>query len=314
MSTSPFGQRLCEAIRTKRTAVMVGIDPRWESLPPAEQSKAVSEFGPTLDAVAAAYTSFGRQVIDGVAELAPVVKFQVAFFEAAGPAGLASLQELIGYAKNAGLIVVVDGKRNDIGSTAQAYADAWLGAASVGEASQSPFGGDALTVNPYLGSEGVEPFLKQCDQLGKGIFVLVRTSNPGAGKLQDLVTQSGHTVHQVIADWVEEWNAERTDASGYGPVGAVVGATVPEHLQDLRTRMPHAILLLPGYGAQGGTAADLASAFDSDGMGAVVNNSRGILFAYQQPAYQGLHWLDAVVAATKAMREDLAAATTLSKL
>lgn len=309
-----FSERLCSAIESKQTAVMVGIDPRWDMLPEEEKQEAITEYGPTLEAVAHAYYSFCNQVINLIADHVPVVKFQVAFFEAAGPVGLNALERLMSEAKKAGLLVVADAKRSDIGSTAEAYAQAWLGKAAVDQSKHAVFDADALTVNPYLGAEGVDPFLKACDELGKGLFVLVRTSNPGAGKLQDLKTETGRTVYQLMAQWVYNWNGSRVDSTGYGPVGAVVGATVPDHLRELRLEMPHSILLIPGYGAQGGTAADIACAFDSNGMGAVVNNSRGILFAYQQPAYANLHWRDAVVAATINMRDDLAAHTSLKKL
>lgn len=301
-----FGEKLCEAVRNKRSAVMVGIDPRWDLLPTTVREPALEQYGPTLEAVAAAYLQLGRKIIEAVAAYAPVVKFQVAFFEAAGLPGMKTLTELMNDARQAGLLVVLDGKRNDIGTTAEAYAQAWLGTHTVQDHSLAVWDADALTVTPYLGAEGIEPFLQVCDEKEKGIFVLVRTSNPGAGRLQDLRTQDGQAIYQVIADWVEEWSQTRVGDCGYGSVGAVVGATVPEHLRELRQRMPHTILLIPGYGAQGGTAADIAGAFDSRGLGAVVNNSRGILFAYRQPGYRELDWLDAAVAATRAMRDDLA--------
>jgi orotidine-5'-phosphate decarboxylase len=285
---------------------MVGLDPRWEQLPEDVRHWAVGEHGATLEAVAAAYGRFCTGVIDQVADLVPIVKFQAAFFEAAGPAGLQVLWELIRVARDAGLLVVLDGKRNDIGSTAEAYAAAYLGAATVEGARLAVWSADALTVNPYLGAEGIEPFLRTARAHVTGIFVLVRTSNPGAGRLQDLLV-GDQAIYQRIADWVEEWSAAAVGEYGYGPVGAVVGATVPAQVAELRRRMPHVVLLIPGYGAQGGSAADVATAFDARGFGAVVNNSRGILYAFQEPAYAGQDWPAAVRSATLKMIADLAA-------
>lgn len=301
----PFFQRLSDAIRRKQTPVMVGLDPNWDQIPPDVRAAALAERGESLEAVARAYRAFCLGIIEVVAELVPVVKFQAAFFEAAGPAGMLVLAELMTAARDAGLLVVLDGKRNDIGNTAAAYAKAYLGSISVGDRQIRPWGADALTVNPFLGGEGIEPFLEEARANGAGIFVLVRTSNPGAGRLQDLHAPN-KTIYQTIADWVEEWSVASAGDSPYGAVGAVVGATVPEQVVELRARMPHAYLLLPGYGAQGGCARDTAAAFDSAGLGAVVNNSRGILFAYRSEPYQNLPWRDAARAATSAMIDDLA--------
>jgi orotidine-5'-phosphate decarboxylase len=213
-----------------------------------------------------------------------IVKFQMAFFEALGSQGMSILEWLAGRAIQSGLIVVFDGKRNDIGNTASAYARAYL--------SRTWWSSDALTVNPYLGEEGLTPFVDVAQANGTGIFVLVRTSNPGAGKLQDALVD-GRPVYSIVADWVRE-AAERTKGeSKYSPVGAVVGATAPQQLADLREQLPSSILLIPGFGAQGGTAADCAPAFDKDGLGAVVNNSRGILYAWKKPEHANRHWLDA---------------------
>lgn len=309
----PFGDRLCEAVRRKKTPVMVGIDPRWELLPDELRTPAVAEHGETLEAVAEAYRTFGNAVIDRVADLVPVVKFQAAFFEAAGPAGMSTLHHLMTAARDAGLLVVLDGKRNDIGSTAEAYAAAYLGRTVVGSTESTPWPADALTVNAYLGAEGIEPFLDAARRHGAGFFVLVRTSNPGAGLLQDQ-SLGDRTVYQTIGDWVEEWSADSLGASGYGSVGAVVGATVPEQVVELRKRMPHVLLLLPGYGVQGGGARDTAAAFDANGLGAVVNNSRGVLFAYRNAEYADRPWRDAIADATRAMIDDLAANTRAGRL
>lgn len=297
-----FASRLAEAVRRTGTAAMVGLDPRWESLPDELKSAAGTD---RRAAVAGAYRDFCRTVIDGVAGLVPIVKFQAAFFEAVGPAGMVALADAMQHAVDAGLLVILDGKRNDIGSTAQAYAEAYLGGSAA-----PTWPAHSLTVNPYLGLEGIEPFAKAAAQAGTGVFVLVRTSNPGAGALQD-ASLGERTVYQLVADWVEQYSRQYAalDGGGYGPLGAVVGATVPAQLAEARTRMPHAWLLVPGYGAQGGTSADVAAAFDDHGLGAIVNNSRGILFAFREPAYAHLPWRATFAAATHAMIADLAAHT-----
>jgi orotidine-5'-phosphate decarboxylase len=265
--------------------------------------------GPLRDAVqhdaadewAAAYTQFCCEIIDAVADLVPCVKPQAAFFEQLGPAGGVALGEVIRHARRAGLLVILDGKRNDIGSTAQAYADAYLG-------SDGPWGSDALTVSPYLGRDSLEPFVDTCVERRAGIFVLVKTSNPGGGWLQNRETD-GQTVFASVAQLLTEFNASRTDAAGYGPVGAVVGATYPQELAELRAAMPHSWILIPGFGAQGGGAGDVQAGFHPGGLGAVVNSSRHLIFAHQRPEFADRfgerRWQDAVRAATEQMNEQL---------
>lgn len=310
---TPFADRLCFKIRDCGNPVMVGIDPRWEQLPRGFRDQAISERGKTLRAVAEAYERFAIEVIDAVADLAPIVKFQAAFFEAAGPLGLEALRQAMRYARKAGLLIVLDGKRNDIGATATAYAQAYLGAADIDGARESAWDADALTVNPYLGSEGIEPFLVEAEKSGGGVFLLVRTSNKGAGELQELETD-GKRLYERVADKVEAWSSPRAGETGFGPMGAVVGATVPAQIGELRARMPHAIMLLPGYGAQGGRASDIGEAFRPDGLGAVVNNSRGIIFAHERPEHVGKPFVDAVRDATRQMIDDLAAHTPARRL
>ncbi|WP_286763066.1 MULTISPECIES: orotidine-5'-phosphate decarboxylase [Rhodopirellula] len=297
-----FATQLNAAILRTGSVTCVGLDPRLEQLPkPLRES--VSEN--RKDSVAAAYTQFCCEIIDAVAGLVPCVKPQAAFFEQLGPAGMVSLGEVIAHANRAGLIVITDGKRNDIGSTATAYADAYLGSAEPG---RSPWGSDALTVSPYLGRDSLEPFVEVCDRRAAGIFVLVKTSNPGGGYLQDL-SVDGKTIYQSVAELVTELNKSRLDADGYGPVGAVVGATYPEQLVELRKAMPHSILLVPGFGAQGGSADDVRAAMDSNGAGAVVNSSRHIIFAHKREEFpvtaDESNWQDAVRAATVQMNEQL---------
>jgi orotidine-5'-phosphate decarboxylase len=302
-----FGQRLMRAVQLKRTPTMVGIDPRWNSLP--EEIKSDVPGKPTADQIAQGYDSFGRAVLEAVADLVPVVKFQSAFFEALGPAGMAVLWSLAELANRLGLIVVMDAKRGDIGSTAEAYADAYL-APLPGET--KPIA-DALTVNPFLGKETIEPFLQSSKAHHTGLFVLVRTSNPGSADLQ--LQRSNHgTISDQLARWVEDWSSQSAGNLGYGDVGAVVGATHASELHSFRQQMPHVPILLPGYGAQGGSAKDLADAFDDRGLGGVVNNSRGILFAYQTERLRGRDWRDAIRAATQEMIVDLAAHTPAGNL
>lgn len=295
-----FGDHLAEQVQLKKSSVCVGLDPRWASLPAALRG--------TLDPkdvvkVAAAIQCFCQEVIDAVAEVAPIIKPQAAFFELLGPAGMQALAAVIVHARKRGLLVLLDGKRGDIGSTAEGYADAYLGAAS-------PWQCDALTVNPYLGDDTLEPFVKMANARDAGIFVLVKTSNPGSGFLQDLQVNGGQTIYQRVAETVESNAAASLGDSGYGSVGAVVGATYPEQLHELRSLMPHAWILIPGFGAQGGTPQDVAHGFDARGLGAIVNSSRGIIFAYTLPQYSHLAWQDAVATAAADMAQQLHAAVS----
>jgi orotidine-5'-phosphate decarboxylase len=236
----------------------------------------------------------------------------MAFFEELGPSGMTALAEAVRYAQERGLLVILDGKRNDIGTTAQAYADAYLGPRS-----QSAWSADALTVSPYLGDDSITPFVSVAQERGAGIFVLVKTSNPGGGRFQDLVT-GGLPLYRHVAAFVEELSAKSRGEQGYGIVGAVAGATYPAQLAELRQAMPSTLLLIPGYGAQGGTAQDCAAAFDERGLGAVVNNSRGIIFAHAKAPYRERfgagRWQEAVESATRDMIAELNAETSAGRL
>jgi orotidine-5'-phosphate decarboxylase len=305
----PFADGLDAAVRRCRNPVLVGLDPRAESLPEGILSGAGST---GLEDTAAAYGQFCRGVIDVVAPLVPAVKPQAAFFEELGPAGMIVLADVIRYAHEKGLLVILDGKRNDIGSTATAYARGMLGSGG-----QSPWGADALTVSPYLGDDSLQPFVDVAKQRAAGVFVLVKTSNPGGRMLQDLVA-SDRPVYRYVADYVEGQAVATAGGCGYGAVGAVVGATYPAQLAELRAAMPHTWFLVPGFGSQGGTAQDVAAAFDTEGRGAIVNNSRGIIFAHRAKAYAERYgagrWQEAVEAATRDMIEQLRAATPAGKL
>lgn len=277
-----FADRLAAAIRNKGNAVCVGLDPRWESLPAELRQRHGTT---TLASVSAAFEEFCDRVLDIVAPLVPVVKPQSAFFEACGPEGMAALQRLLSKARDLNLITILDSKRNDIASTASAYADAAFGGTRLVGRAFPVWEADALTINPYLGRDAVEPFLESARRAGAGLFVLVRTSNPGAGQFQDLLVSEGATpprpLYQHVGDAVAMWARENLGACGLGDVGAVVGATYPAELMALRQMLPEVIFLVPGFGAQGGKAEDVAPAFRSDGLGAIVNSSRGILFPFK---------------------------------
>ncbi len=293
-----FADRLAAAVRRTGSVTCVGLDPRKEQLPAPIRDSVDDD---SADSWAAAYSQFCFEIIDVVADRVPCVKPQAAFFEQLGPAGMIALGQVIRYASAAGLIVITDGKRNDIGSTATAYADAYLGA---GE--RSPWGSDSLTVSPYLGRDSLQPFVDVCDQRAAGIFVLVKTSNPGGGLLQDRQTD-GIPVYRRVAELIDELNKTRLGESGYGPVGAVVGATYPEQLSEMRAAMPASWILIPGFGAQGGGADDVMEGFDSEGLGGIVNSSRHLIFAHAREEFRerfgDTRWQDAVAAATDEMNE-----------
>ena len=296
----PFGDRLARAVLAKKNPVCVGLDPRIASLPPSIRPSD----GRDLSQAAKAYETFCFHVLDAVCDLVPIVKPQAAFFEELGPEGMRALERVVREATRRDLLVIMDAKRGDIGTTASAYASAMLGAGPKGTTAYSPFGADALTVNPYLGVDTLEPFVARCDAAQCGLFVLVKTSNPGSAFLQDILCD-GISVSQRVAEQVESLSHARVGASGYGPIGAVVGATYPEQLAAMRALMPSAWILVPGYGAQGGSAHDVRHAMDSRGLGAVVNSSRGIIFAYEQTRFAAPDWRQSVRNATLAMIEDL---------
>jgi orotidine-5'-phosphate decarboxylase len=303
-----FGDELISAVERTASPVVVGLDPRCDQLPlglaPADPSDHAQR--------AQAYERFCRQVIDVVAPLVPAVKPQAAFFEECGPAGMVALGRVMDHARQQGLLVILDGKRNDIGSTAEAYARGYLG-----RDGQSAWQADALTVNPYLGADGLEPFIKVAADRGAGLFVLVKTSNPGSGMLQDQQI-GGRPLYRQVAEYVEQQSQATCGERGYGIVGAVAGATYPEQLAELRTAMPHTWILVPGFGSQGGTAQDVAPAFDQRGLGAIVNNSRGIIFAHRREEYRQrfgeTRWQEAVEAATREMIAQLRAETPAGRL
>jgi orotidine-5'-phosphate decarboxylase len=309
MAETHFADRLAAAVQRCGSPVLVGLDPRWSSLPRGLR-QGVTEKDP--QGVAEAFARFCYGVIDVVAPLVAVVKPQEAFFEQLGPPGMKSLYDVITYARTKGLLVIVDGKRNDIGSTATAYAQAYLGSPP-----DSAWAGDALTVSPYLGADSLEPFVEIAQQRGAGIFVLVKTSNPGGGQFQDLVCD-GRPLYEHVAQLVQNCAERTAGSSGYGAVGAVIGATYPEQQAALRAMMPNTWFLIPGFGAQGATAEDVKDAFASNGLGAIVNSSRGIIFAHARPEYRDQYgdqrWQEAVEAATCDMINQLREHTAADQL
>lgn len=308
MMSGCYADRLKAAIERKGTPALVGLDPRLDQLPESLLALARQAGGSEREIAARAFEEFCRRIIDVVAPLVPAVKPQAAFFEQWGPEGVFALQRVMTHARRAGLIVLCDAKRGDIGSTAAAYAEAYL----AGEDPEAaPFPADALTVNPYLGTDTLTSFVTMCQQRGAGLYVLVRTSNPESASFQNH-TDHGETLYEKVGRHVEALAAEfaRKAAGNYGCIGAVVGATYPEELQALRSLMPHTPLLIPGYGAQGGNAGDVAAAFDSRGQGALINSSRGINYAILRAPYRDQfspeQWEQAVEQATIDMITDIA--------
>jgi len=302
-----FADRVTASSRAKRNGLCVGLDPRWDLLPGDVRCRHTDG---TLSAMAGGFEEFCLRVIDIVAPLVPIVKPQSAFFEACGPAGLAGLQRVLRRARERGLITILDSKRNDIASTAEAYADAAFGGTLLDGVRHPVWDADALTINPYLGRDAVEPFLASARKQQCGVFVLVRTSNPGAGQFQDLRCD-GKPLYQHVAEAVGAWNRENLGRCGLGDVGAVVGATHPAELAAVRKILPEAIFLIPGFGAQGGSAADTAPGFRADGLGAVVNSSRGITACFKPDEAK---WEEAVENATRNAIAALARDTPMGKL
>jgi orotidine-5'-phosphate decarboxylase len=302
-----WADQLSEKLRTKGNAVCVGLDPRWESLP-VEFRQRKRRITPRT--VAAAYEAFCLRILELVESIVPAVKPQMAFFEACGPAGLAALQKILQRARELGLFVILDGKRNDIASTAQAYADAAFGGVDIEGRRHRIWDVDAITVNPYLGRDSLDPFLKAARASGRGLFVLVRTSNPGAGLFQDLICEK-RSLFIHVAQAVRAWAEENLGQCGFGDVGAVVGATHPRELEALRSALPGVIFLVPGYGAQGGTAKDAAMAFRDDGLGAIINSSRSILFPYEP---EDKNWETRVMAYLQTMIAELKDHTPMRSL
>lgn len=310
-----FADKLIEAVKVKGNPICVGLDPRLDKIPDSIKRKALNgknkagEINSPFEAAAEAIVAFNKGIIDAVADIVPVVKPQIAFYEIFGDEGVRAYEETLRYAKEKGLITIADAKRGDIGTTAEAYAQAFLGEVVIFEGENEVvtpiFDADSITLNPYLGWDSVKPFLGECDKYGKGVFVLVKTSNPSGGDLQDLQMKDGNALYEIVGHLVDSWGANDIGESGYNFVGAVVGATYPDQAKKLRRIMPNTIFLVPGYGAQGGTSEDVRACFNEDGLGAVVNNSRGIIFAYEKQGLGEDAYAEAARNAVLEMKKDL---------
>lgn len=275
--------RLLEKIAEKQNPTVAGLDPKLSYIPDYIREESYRMYGKTLEGAADALLAFNKGLIDGLCEVVPAVKPQAAYYEMYGWQGVKALAETIAYAKSKGMYVITDGKRNDIGATMQAYAAAHLGGTDVDGETFEAFGADALTVNGYLGTDGIEPLLTVCAGKDKGIFVLVKTSNPSSGEFQDQMLHAMYEpLYRAMGNMCQHWGKKLPGKYGYSGVGAVVGATYPKQLKELRKALPDTIFLVPGYGAQGGAAADVAMGFDGNGLGAIVNSSRGIMCAWQK--------------------------------
>ena len=306
--------KLVDKIVKTNAPVVVGLDPMMKYIPEHVQKEAFEQYGETLEGAAEAIWQYNKAIIDNIYDIVPAVKPQVAMYEQFGIEGLKIYARTIEYCQNKGLLVIGDVKRGDIGSTSEAYAVGHLGKVQVGSKSYYGFDEDFVTVNPYLGSDGVNPFVKICKEEKKGIFVLVKTSNPSSGEFQDQLV-NGRPLYELVGEKVAAWGADCMGDS-YSYVGAVVGATYPEQGKVLRKVMPKAFILVPGYGAQGGKGADLVHFFNEDGLGAIVNSSRGIIAAYKQEKYAEFgteNFADASRAAVKDMVEDISGALAAAK-
>ena len=290
--------KLIDGIIATQNPTCVGLDTLFDYLP--DDMKAGAK---TFEDVAERVLAFNKKLIDNIADVVPSVKVQIAYYEMYGVAGMKAYYETLKYAKAKGLYVIADAKRNDIGSTASCYAKAFLGETQVNENVLTAFPSDYVTVNGYLGSDGILPFVEECEKNDKGIFVLVKTSNPSGAEIQNMILENGMPMYEYVGGLVEKWGESTVGKYGYSAVGAVVGATHPTEAARLREVLPHTFFLIPGYGAQGGNAEMLKSCFGANGLGGVVNNSRGILCAYKK---LGGTYYEAARAATVAMQKDLA--------
>jgi len=303
--------RLQKLIIEKKNPTVVGLDPRPEYLPPDLLAQYVKAGAETLEDVADAFYAFNCGLIDALCDIAPAVKPQSAYYELLGPAGVSALHQTVQYAKSKGMYVIIDGKRNDIGSTAAAYSDAYLGRIKIGEREFAPFDADSLTVNAYLGSDGILPFVENCKRFDKSIFALVKTSNPSSGELQDLFC-GDRTLYTAMGDLLARISHDTIGSYGYSAVGAVVGATYPSDARTLRERLRHTFFLVPGYGAQGGGAEDVVPCFDQFGRGAIVNSSRGIMCAWKKsPVGDGSDYQAAARDEALRMQKDIAQVVTI---
>ncbi len=297
--------RLIEGIVKMQNPTVAGFDPKLDYVPASIKESCFEKYGKTLEGAAAALLEFNKAIIDKIYDIVPAIKPQAAYYEMYGWQGVKALCETIAYAKSKGMFVITDGKRNDIGTTMEAYATAHLGTTDVAGEEIDAFGADALTVNGYLGTDGIKPLAEICDKKDKGIFVLVKTSNPSSGELQDMKLENGSTVYAQMGSMCENWGESLMGKYGYSGVGAVVGATYPDQLAEMRAKAPHTFFLVPGYGAQGGGAQDAKNAFDKRGLGAIINSSRGIMCAWKKQGLTEDDFAGAARAEALRMKEDI---------
>lgn len=295
---------LMAAIARTQNPTVAGLDPKLDYIPEYIKLKAYDKHGETLKGAAKAILEYNKGLIDALCGIVPAVKPQAAYYEMYGPAGVKTLYKTQEYARKKGMYVITDGKRNDIGTTMEAYAVAHLGKVKVGNTEIEPFLGDALTVNGYLGTDGIKPLINVCNEYDKGIFVLAKTSNPSSGELQDKLID-GKPVYEMMAGMCEEWGKELMGKYGYCGVGIVAGATYPEQIAELRAKFPSLFFLIPGYGAQGASAKDIAAAFDKNGLGGIVNSSRGIMCAYKKEGCDERDFAGAAYREAVRMRDEI---------
>ena len=297
--------RLVNKIKEMNNPTVIGLDPRYDMLPNCIKEK----YGIDVKSICEGILEYNKALIDATYDIIPAVKPQIAFYEMFGVDGINCFKETCKYAKEKGMIIIADIKRGDIGSTAAGYSNAYLGETLVGNKKESFFDIDFVTVNPYLGIDGIKPFIEDAQKYGKGIFILVKTSNPSSAELQDLRLESGETVYEKVAELVKSWGEELIGENKYSSVGAVVGATHPIQLKELRALMPNTFFLIPGYGAQGGKAEDIALGFDENGIGGIVNASRSLMCAYKSDLWKEKYGDEKYAEATRAeairMRDEL---------
>lgn len=296
--------RLIEKIEQTQNPTVAGLDPKLDYVPEYIKRKCFEKHGETLKGAAKALLKFNKGLIDALYDIVPAVKPQAAYYEMYGVEGVKTLYKTQEYARSKGMYVITDAKRNDIGTTMEAYAAAHLGKVKVGSAEFEPFLGDALTVNGYLGSDGIKPLLSVCKENDKGIFVLAKTSNPSSGELQDKKID-GVPIYELMGKMCEDWGKELPGVYGYSGVGIVAGATYPEQIARLREILPHTFFLIPGYGAQGASAKDISAAFDKNGLGGIVNSSRGIMCAYQKQKCDEREFAEAARREAIRMRDEI---------
>ncbi len=287
--------KLIDRIRETNNPTVIGIDPKYDMIPECIKNK----YEQNMEGVAKAIEEFNKALIDATFDIIPAVKINIAFYEMYGLEGMKVFEETCKYAKEKGMLVMADIKRGDIGSTSKAYSNAFLGRTQIGEKEEKIYDVDFVTLNPYMGIDSVKPFIEDCKKYNKGAFIIVKTSNPSSGDLQDLKLENGEEVYTRVAKLVEEWGEDLRGKYGYSSISAVVGATYPKQLKDLRKTAPHTFFLIPGYGAQGGKAEDIALGFDSNGIGGIVNSSRGLMCAYKSDLWKDKYTEERFAEATR---------------